>query len=45
MCVDYCQLNMKTRRDAYPLPRIDKLLEALGEARHFSVIDLASAYN
>lgn len=45
LCVDYRQLNTKTRRDAYPLPRIDESLDALGGAKHFSTIDLASAYN
>ena len=45
LCVDYRQLNAKTRRDAFPLPRIDESLDALGGAKHFSTIDLASAYN
>ena len=45
MCIDYRQLNAKTRKDAYPLSRIDELLDALGRAHYFSVIDLASAYN
>ena len=45
LCVDYRRLNAKTRKDAYPLPRIDESLDALGRAQYFSAIDLASAYN
>ena len=45
LCVDYRRLNAKTRKDAYPLPRIDESLDALGRAWYFSASDLASAYN
>lgn len=45
MCVDYRQLNSKTRKDAFPLPRIDESLYALAGARWFSTMDLASGYN
>ena len=45
MCVDYRKLNQKTKRDQYPLPRIEESLEALRGAKYFSTIDLASAYN
>ncbi|XP_077947563.1 uncharacterized protein LOC144388873 isoform X3 [Gasterosteus aculeatus] len=45
MCVDYRQLNSKTRRDAFPLPRIEESLDALAGARWFSTMDLASGYN
>lgn len=45
MCVDYRQLNSKTRRDAFPLPRIEESLDALSGAQWFSTMDLASGYN
>ena len=43
-CVDYRRLNAVTRKDVYPLPRVDDILDALGEARYFSSLDLASGY-
>ena len=43
--VDYHRLKAKTRKVAFPLPRIKESLDALGGAQYFSAIDLASAYN
>ena len=43
-CVDYRKLNDVTRKDAYPLPRIDETLAALAGAKLFSTWDLASGY-
>jgi len=44
-CVDYKNLNSVTRRDAYPLPRIDSCLDALNGARFFGAIDLRDSFH
>ena len=43
-CVDYRLLNGHTRKDSYPLPRIDATLEALSGSTCFSTLDLQSGY-
>jgi len=43
-CVEYCKLNSVTVQDAYPLPRIDKSLDALAGSKYFSTLDLLSGY-
>lgn len=45
LCVDYRLLNSKTRKDAFPLPRIEESLDALSGARWFSTLDLAAGYH
>ena len=43
-CVDYRQLNNVTKKDSYPLPRIDDTLDTLAESLWFSTLDLKSGY-
>ena len=43
-CVNYKPLNDITKKDNYPLPRIDELLDSLQDAQWFTTLDLASGY-
>ena len=45
MCVDYRRRNTKTRKDAFPLPRVDEIFYHLAGAKYFSTVDFKSAYN
>lgn len=43
-CIDYRKLNAVTRKDVYPLPRIDEMLEVFQKAKYFSVMDVLTGY-
>lgn len=45
LCVDFRMLNRKLIPDKHPLPRMDDILDGLGRARYFSVIDLHSGFH
>jgi hypothetical protein len=44
MCIDYRALNQVTLKNGYPLPRIQELLDQIGNARVFTKIDLTSGF-
>ena len=43
-CIDYRQLNNVTVKNAYPLPNITDIIDALEGASIFSSLDLKSGY-
>ena len=45
-CVDYCRLNSITKKDVYPLPRMDDTLDSLARQQYSTTLDLhvASGY-
>jgi hypothetical protein len=45
VCVDSKELNRITKRELYPLPIIETLLQQMTRFRVFSKIDLRSAYH
>ena len=45
MCVDYRELNNRTIRDSYALPRIEEILDTLSGSKYFTVLDMKSGYH
>ena len=45
VCIDYRKLNTGTRKDHFPLPFIDQMLDRLAGHPHFCFLDGYSGYN
>lgn len=43
-CNDFRQLNNVSKFDAYPMPRVDELIERLGKAEYLTTLDLTKGY-
>ena len=43
-CIDFRHLNACAKKDSYPLPQIQEVLESLVDASHFSCLDLKSGF-
>lgn len=44
LCVNYWWFNNVTRADAYPMPRIDEMLDGNGQAQYINTLDLTQGY-
>ena len=45
VCIDYRKLNNEIRKDHYPLPFMDQMLDRLAEHPHYCFLDGYSRYN
>jgi len=45
LCVDFRQINAKSVKDAYPMPRINYILDQLREERYISSLDVKEVAN
>ncbi|CAI5773598.1 Hypothetical predicted protein [Podarcis lilfordi] len=43
-CLDYRKLNHVTKADAYPMPHLDDLIEAIGQCHYITCLDLTKGY-
>ena len=44
LCVDYRKLNQVSQMDAYPMPRVDELIDHVGRAKFILTLDLTRGY-
>lgn len=45
LCIDYRRLNALTKKDRYPLPLIDEMLERISRAKIFTKLDVRQAFH
>ena len=44
-CVDFRKLNAVTKKDGYPLPLIDELMQRVGQAKYFTKLDIRQGFH
>jgi hypothetical protein len=44
-CGDYRPLNAQTRRDSFPMPLVDDVINQLGKSSWFTALDLQSGFS
>ena len=45
ICIDYWKLNRDTRKDCFPLPFLDQMLDRLAGHEYYCFLDGYSEYN
>ena len=45
ICIDYRKFNKATRKDHFPLPFLDQMLDRLAEHEYYSFLNRYSGYN
>ena len=43
-CTDYRKLNLVTKTDSYPIPRLDDYIDKIGKAKYITKFDLLKGY-
>lgn len=43
-CIDFRKVNAQSHFDAYPMPRLEDLIERLGKANYITTLDLCKGY-
>ena len=43
-CVDYRKVNQVAKFDAYPMPRVEEVLDSIGSEKFITTLDLARGY-
>uniref|UniRef100_A0A1X7U211 RNA-directed DNA polymerase n=1 Tax=Amphimedon queenslandica TaxID=400682 RepID=A0A1X7U211_AMPQE len=44
LCVDYRKLNNVSKFDAYPIPRVDEMIDRMGSGKFITTLDLNKGY-
>ena len=44
LCVDYRRLNARSKSNAYPMPRVEDLIDRVGNATYITTLDLTKGY-
>ena len=45
LCVDFRRINKETVPDSYLMPRVEEIIDCLGEAKYLSVLDLNKGFH